>query len=412
MGLLDNQSEIEGVLASFDRSAIALTTDSATLVDKFTRVLDATRHQGPVVSGILGLGGDLSRSIATIGDESRLCGDSMAATVQISDEGRRNMQQAAQAVGAITEAINTVAKEFRNVVTASTEITGVIRIIQEIAHQTKMLALNAAIEAARAGEAGHGFAVVASEVRNLANNTRVSASDISSRVERIVQITQSVESAMGAAQTQVSASSSLWTQAAQAFEAIASHAHHSKSATDHLAQESAAQSTLGEKISLALNSLDELTSKNEQSVGECNEMLRIVLQKLADLNKAMVQVSFGKDPMAAIIDCFEEMRANNIMTLNSDSSEVAAPYMARVLELDGVVDRRLQECLEARGAGASGAAVTQALLTYRAIRNEAFDWVRRGDFDKVREVFATRARPAFAHLKECLQSVQAARASL
>lgn len=67
----------------------------------------------------------------------------------------------------------------------SKNIESITNVITGIAEQTNLLALNAAIEASRVGEAGRGFAVVADEVRKLAEESKVSAANITRIIERL-----------------------------------------------------------------------------------------------------------------------------------------------------------------------------------------------------------------------------------
>ena len=66
--------------------------------------------------------------------------------------------------------------------------------IRDIASQTNILAINASIEASRAGEAGKGFAVVAQEIKNLSNNSSVSANAIAEVCKEMNENIVSIES--------------------------------------------------------------------------------------------------------------------------------------------------------------------------------------------------------------------------
>ncbi len=85
-----------------------------------------------------------------------------------------NKDEADRMVSKILESLQKAIEDARSV----DRVNELTNEILSISSQTNLLALNASIEAARAGEAGKGFAVVADEIRQLADSSRETASNI------------------------------------------------------------------------------------------------------------------------------------------------------------------------------------------------------------------------------------------
>jgi methyl-accepting chemotaxis protein len=183
----------------------------------------------------------------------------------VSHNVKQTIREGRQVVDEMNQAIQDLA-------IASSEISNMTSLIDGIAFQTNLLALNAAVEAARAGEAGRGFAVVAGEVRSLAQKSAEAAKDI-----RIVS-DSSIE--------KVNTGLRLSDLTTQAFVKNSEAIERVSDMIDSM-QISLEKQTQGiQKVSVALNEIDDSTQQNAALVEEISTTSSSIIEQVRYLESS------------------------------------------------------------------------------------------------------------------------------
>ncbi|HFD87261.1 MAG TPA: hypothetical protein ENJ35_06270, partial [Gammaproteobacteria bacterium] len=263
MQLKELVTRVKDTAANVDKESAALAQMSSLLskrTDEQSRLLVATAESIEI----------LTRTVHANAENAR-------AATKLANNVNQKAHHGEEVVGEVIGAMNEISE-------SSKQANEIISVIEEIAFQTNLLALNASVEAARAGESGRGFAVVANEVRNLAQRSATSASEIKLLLEDSAQ--------------KVTSGASLVNRAGEVLEDIFASMGELVHVVDEIADETREQSTGIGQINGSITDLRGCTLHNAELVRGASQSSKILGDHASQLSELMAQFRVSVSPVA------------------------------------------------------------------------------------------------------------------
>jgi methyl-accepting chemotaxis protein len=204
-----------------------------------------------------------------------------------ANQGMQTVQQTASAIGVLAEEIGHAVTVVQTLAKDSENINAILVAIRGIADQTNLLALNAAIEAARAGEQGRGFAVVADEVRNLAQKTQQSTTEIQAMIQQLQNGTREAVRVMEQSQAKTNDSVTHANEAASSLESITQAVSVINDMNTQIASAAEEQSAVAEDINRNVNNIGQVANEVASGADEASQA-SAELTRLAEQQRRLI----------------------------------------------------------------------------------------------------------------------------
>ncbi|PTU75683.1 methyl-accepting chemotaxis protein [Pseudomonas mangrovi] len=250
-----------GDTRSLDESASRLSQTTRHLREGASRQLDETAYMVAAMS-------QMSSAIDDVAGHADLAAQAAREANGKAEQGRLAVSATRNEIGLLATRIDGTDQLVQDLAGQSEQIGRVLEVIRSIAEQTNLLALNAAIEAARAGEQGRGFAVVADEVRNLAQKTATSTTEIQDIISRLQQGSRKAAEAMQESRQNVGRCVEDSQKTMELLEAVATEIEAISRMNELIAAATHEQTAVSAEMGSHLDSVQQVAQSNASQAGD------------------------------------------------------------------------------------------------------------------------------------------------
>jgi methyl-accepting chemotaxis protein len=162
----------------------------------------------------------MAKAIRAVDTSAETTADLSREVVEKAELGQAKVVQTIAGMEAIRDATDVAENVIRGLGDRTSEIGGILDVIDDVADETNLLALNAAIIAAQAGEHGKAFSVVADEIKDLADRVLASTKEIGGLIRAVQDESENAVGAIEAGSASVMSGVDLSAEAGRTLEEI------------------------------------------------------------------------------------------------------------------------------------------------------------------------------------------------
>ena len=277
---------LSGSIKDINEGINMIGSSASEILAATTQVASGTAETATAISETTTTVEEVQQAAKLSAQKAKNVADSAQKLAQVSQNGQKAVEETGNVMNRIREQMDSIAQTVVRLSEQSQSIGGIIASVTDIADQSNLLAVNAAIEAAKAGEQGKGFAVVAQEIKNLAEQSKQSTSQVRNILNDVQKATSAAVMATEQGSKAVEAGIKQSVQSGEAIRILAESSNEAIQTSTQIVASSQQQVVGMDQIGVAMQNINQAGTETAVSMVQSEKAAKNLTelgQKLKDL---------------------------------------------------------------------------------------------------------------------------------